>query len=155
MQHRIDTSLIARASRDGGWCLAAMRLHFAMAESGDVGVTRDAGSAPAVREVTVPDDGTGRAHTAALPRHLTSFVGRAAELAEITRMLEVSALVTLTGTGGVGKTRLALRAASGVSDAYPDGVWFVDLAPLAPRADPALVVSVVLATVGAAEAPGQ
>src|SRR5688500_6754719 len=115
-----------------------MRLHFAMAESGDGGASLDAVSTPAVTEVTVPGAGTRGAQATALPRHLTSFVGREGELAEIARLLEVGALVTLTGTGGAGKTRLALRTASGTAGAYPDGVRFVDLAPLAPHADPAL-----------------
>src|SRR5688572_17974858 len=132
-----------------------MRLHFAMAESGDGGASRDALSTADVTEVTVPGTATGRAHTTALPRHLTSFVGREDELAEIARLLEVGALVTLTGTGGVGKTRLALRTASGTAGAYPDGVRFVDLAPLAPHADSALVVSAVLAALGVGESSGQ
>jgi predicted ATPase/class 3 adenylate cyclase/DNA-binding CsgD family transcriptional regulator len=66
-----------------------------------------------------------------LPTHLTSFVGRAADLREIPRILEGHRLVTLTGAGGVGKTRLAVQIASRMASGFGDGVWFVDLAPVA------------------------
>jgi predicted ATPase/DNA-binding CsgD family transcriptional regulator len=62
-----------------------------------------------------------------LPAELTSFVGRRGELAEVRRLLAGSRLVTLTGAGGVGKTRLALRAAAGLRRAFRDGVWLVQL----------------------------
>jgi hypothetical protein len=69
---------------------------------------------------------------AELPRPLTSFVGREREVAALVARLrdEQFRLLTLTGPGGVGKTRLALRAASEASDIYSDGVWFVALAPV-------------------------
>jgi len=73
-----------------------------------------------------------------LPELLTSFVGRERELAEIREQLPTLRLLTLTGAGGIGKTRLAQQAAIEMLDGYRDGVWFVDLAPLA---DPALVPS--------------
>jgi len=66
----------------------------------------------------------------ALPAEMTSFVGRRRELAETRRMLARSRLLTLTGPGGVGKTRLALRMAAEVRRSFPDGVWFVELAAL-------------------------
>ncbi|MBC9824015.1 LuxR C-terminal-related transcriptional regulator [Terrabacter sp. MAHUQ-38] len=66
----------------------------------------------------------------ALPPELTSFVGRRQELGEIRQLLSGSRLVTLTGVGGVGKTRLALRTAATVRRAFPDGVWFIELAAL-------------------------
>ena len=67
---------------------------------------------------------------AALPAELTSFVGRRHQLTEVRRMLASSRLLTLTGVGGVGKTRLALRTATSLRRAFPDGVWFVELAAL-------------------------
>jgi predicted ATPase/class 3 adenylate cyclase len=74
-----------------------------------------------------------------LPMQLTSFVGRERELGRIRELLEHSRLVTLTGPGGTGKTRLALQAASDLLDRFPDGVFFVELTPvsesdLVPRA---------------------
>ena len=65
-----------------------------------------------------------------LPAELTSFVGRRRELSETRRLLAGSRMLTLTGVGGVGKTRLALRMAAEVRRTFPDGVWFVELAAL-------------------------
>lgn len=65
-----------------------------------------------------------------LPKQLTSFVGRSSELEELTGLLATAPLVTLTGPGGSGKTRLAVEWASRVRDRFPDGCWIVDLAPL-------------------------
>lgn len=76
---------------------------------------------------------------------LTSFVGRKRELAEITRLLGESRLVTLTGVGGVGKTRLAVRVADRLRQEFPDGVWLVELAKVS---EPALVPHVVAEALG-------
>lgn len=62
-----------------------------------------------------------------LPFELSSFVGRRSEVAEVKRLLSAFRLVTLTGFGGVGKTRLALRVAADVSRAFTDGVWLIEL----------------------------
>jgi predicted ATPase/DNA-binding CsgD family transcriptional regulator len=66
-----------------------------------------------------------------LPVQLTSFIGREAELADIDRLVEQTRLVTLTGAGGCGKTRLALQVAAGVAERRRDGVWWVELGPVA------------------------
>jgi predicted ATPase/class 3 adenylate cyclase len=87
-----------------------------------------------------------------LPVQLTSFVGREPELAEVERLLAATRLLTLTGTGGTGKTRLALQAAAGELEAFPDGVWVAELAPLA---DPALVPQAAAAAAGLVVQPGR
>lgn len=79
----------------------------------------------------------------ALPAELTSFVGRRRELAETRKLLASSRMLTLTGVGGVGKTRLALRMAAEVRRTFPDGVWFVELAALH---DPQLLPNTVANT---------
>jgi predicted ATPase/DNA-binding XRE family transcriptional regulator len=89
---------------------------------------------------------------AALPVYLTSFVGREREVAEVRRLLATTRLMTLTGAGGVGKTRLALQAATELVGSYRDGVWLVELAPLA---DAALVPQTVATAVGVREQPGR
>lgn len=80
-----------------------------------------------------------------LPAQLTSFVGRRREVAEIRRLLSESRLVTLTGVGGAGKTRLSLRVAGDLRRAFPDGVWFVELAALD---DHALLTQTIASTLG-------
>lgn len=87
-----------------------------------------------------------------LPASLTSFVGREHELTEVRELLRHTRLLTLTGTGGVGKTRLALEAARTVTDEYPDGVWLVELAALT---DPVVVPQAVATVLGVREQPGQ
>ncbi len=87
-----------------------------------------------------------------LPIQLTSFVGREHESAEVKRLLITSRLVTLTGTGGCGKTRLALKVAGDGLAEYSDGVWLVELAPVS---DPALVPQTVAALLGVREEPGR
>lgn len=87
-----------------------------------------------------------------LPRPLTSFIGREKEIAEVGECLATNRLVTITGAGGVGKTRLALRVAETVIDHFPDGAWFVDFAPLS---SPALVVQAVAKGLGLRENPSR
>jgi predicted ATPase/DNA-binding CsgD family transcriptional regulator len=87
-----------------------------------------------------------------LPARLTSFVGRDRELAEVRGVLAEHRLVTLTGFGGVGKTRLALEVASGLLDDYLDGVRLVELAALS---DPALLAQTVAAALELGEQPGR
>src|SRR6516165_11603252 len=80
-----------------------------------------------------------------LPAQLTSFVGREREKAEIKRLLAATRLITLTGAGGAGKSRLAIEAAREMVDPFPDGVWLAELGPLS---DAALVPQVVAAAAG-------
>jgi predicted ATPase/DNA-binding CsgD family transcriptional regulator len=87
-----------------------------------------------------------------LPGQLTSFIGRDPEIAEVQHRIPHTRLLTLSGSGGCGKTRLALRVAADSMGSFPDGVWFVDLAPLA---DPALVPAAVAAALNVAEHPGK
>src|SRR5215212_4293633 len=86
-----------------------------------------------------------------LPVARTNFVGREREMVEVKRMLAMTGLLTLTGTGGCGKTRLALEVGRDLVGSYPDGVWLVELAPLP---DGALVPQAVAATLGVREQPG-
>jgi predicted ATPase/class 3 adenylate cyclase len=86
-----------------------------------------------------------------LPGRLTSFVGRREEMAETVRLLSDNRLVTLTGPGGTGKTRLALEVAAELLPSFSDGAFFVDLAPLA---DPGQVCPAICEAVGVREEPG-
>jgi predicted ATPase/class 3 adenylate cyclase len=83
-----------------------------------------------------------------LPRQLTSFIGRETEIDEVKRLLTAAHLVTITGAGGVGKTRLAIQIASNLLDQYVDGVWLIELAPLS---DPALAPKLVATALGVPE----
>jgi predicted ATPase/DNA-binding SARP family transcriptional activator len=84
-----------------------------------------------------------------LPIPLTSFIGRTREMARVKDMLAQARLVTLTGSGGCGKTRLAIQVASDLVDSFRDGVWWVDFAPLV---DEALVSQTIAKVVGVHEA---
>lgn len=83
-----------------------------------------------------------------LPAQVTSFIGREQEIASIEQLLQKSRLVTLTGTGGVGKTRLAQQVAHRLNGNYPDGIWLVEFAALA---DPDLVPLIVTRAIGLRE----
>jgi predicted ATPase/DNA-binding winged helix-turn-helix (wHTH) protein len=85
-----------------------------------------------------------------LPADLTSFVGRREELLKLPAMLASSRLLSLTGAGGVGKTRLAVRLAQDVVNDFPDGVWLIELAPLAA---PDLLAQTFATVVGVQEGP--
>src|SRR5262249_3029659 len=83
---------------------------------------------------------------------LTSFVGRERQMDEAKQLLATARLLTLTGAGGCGKTRLALQVAADLLEVYPEGIWLVELAPLS---DPSLVPQAVAVVVGVKEDPGQ
>lgn len=87
-----------------------------------------------------------------LPHALTSFIGREKEITEIRKSLTSTRLLTLSGTGGCGKTRLALQVAGTMLDQYPDGVWFVELGALS---DPMLLDQAVAKILGAKEQAGK
>ena len=87
-----------------------------------------------------------------LPVQLTSFIGRTGQLEELGALLRRHRLVTLTGPGGSGKTRLALRAAAELPGSFPDGVWWVELAPVG---SVELVPQAIASTLGVREAAGR
>jgi len=87
-----------------------------------------------------------------LPQQVTSFVGRERELDEVAKLLKSNRLLTLVGPGGIGKTRLSLQVGADALDDYPDGVWFIELAPLA---DPRLVAQAVASVLGVKEEAGR
>ncbi len=86
-----------------------------------------------------------------LPTQLTSFIGREKEMVEIKQSMMTHRLVTLTGVGGTGKTRLALQVAADLLDQFSDGVWFVEFAAIT---DPNLVIQTILTVLGIPEQAG-
>jgi predicted ATPase/DNA-binding SARP family transcriptional activator len=86
-----------------------------------------------------------------LPTRLTSFVGRTPEILEVAALLDEARLVTLTGPGGIGKTRLALEVARQQRSRFPGGTWWIDLAPVT---DPEAVLDQVAGALGLAPMPG-
>lgn len=91
-------------------------------------------------------------HPNNLPQQVTSFIGREREIVELKAWLDRTRALTLTGSGGCGKTRLALEVAADALERFPDGAWFVELAALA---DPDLVAQTVAGEMGLKEEPGR
>ncbi len=87
-----------------------------------------------------------------LPHPISSFVGREREIADVKRLIGASRLVTLTGAGGSGKSRLAIEAAGQILDSFTDGIWFVGFAPLS---DPTLVCPTITWAFKVREEPGR
>lgn len=87
-----------------------------------------------------------------LPIQLTSFIGREREMAELKQLLNQARLLTLTGSGGAGKTRLSLQVAAELLESFENGIWFVELAPLS---DPALVPHTVAYVLKVREEPNR
>jgi len=110
---------------------------------------RDGGSAAAFPSLRAVPDPKLRGN---LPAQVSSFIGRDGELAQVRALVGGFRLVTLTGAGGAGKTRLALRVAAGLADGTRDGVWFADLAPVQ---DPDLVAATVADVLGIRPEPGR
>jgi predicted ATPase/DNA-binding SARP family transcriptional activator/DNA-binding CsgD family transcriptional regulator len=106
-------------------------------------------AAGATSEV-LPAAGAGGRYN--LPLERTSFIGRERETLEVKRLLAMTRLLTLTGVGGSGKTRLALKLASDLAGTYPDGAWLVELAALSERE---LVPQAVAQALGVREQPGR
>jgi len=146
-------SLLENGKRQAPYRSTMALLVRALGLSAHEGVTLEA----AVVRARLPGGGCriqspAQAPRTNLPVQLTSFIGREQERTEVLRLLGGTRLLTLTGTGGVGKTRLALQVAAGLLDHYPQGVWLVELAPLA---DPALVPGAVLGVLGVPEQLGR
>jgi len=106
---------------------------------------------PPLRSLHPPDHSNASDVPNNLPQQLTSFIGREKEIIEIRHLLSETHLLTLTGSGGAGKTRLALQVGTEALQDYPDGVWLVELAPLT---DPALVPQTVASVLGQTEHAG-
>ncbi|HEX6855620.1 MAG TPA: BTAD domain-containing putative transcriptional regulator [Streptosporangiaceae bacterium] len=120
-------------------------------EPGGDGLHGQAAGTPAQAEGAAWPAGVGP-RPPALPAETTSFIGREADLATIEELLGLSRLLTLTGPGGSGKTRLALRAAAQAAGRHPGGVWLVELAQLT---GPELVEPLTATTLGVREQPGR
>ena len=107
-----------------------------------------AGDGQSMPFLTLPDPAAPTAPSNNLPLQLTNFIGRAREQSELIQLLSSARLVTLTGAGGSGKTRLALRVAEDLSAQFANGIWFIDLAPLT---DPAQVTQTAMTVFGVRE----
>jgi non-specific serine/threonine protein kinase len=139
-----DWNISEAAARLG---LARGTLRYRIAKHG---LGPAASTSPRVRDAAPAPRGPESPRTN-LPRQLTSFIGRESEMTRVKAALGASRLVTLTGAGGVGKTRLAVRVAADLLPSFADGAWLVDLAPLS---DPDHVQDAVAAVLGVRTPPG-
>ncbi len=136
-------------------CAVVLRRELAAAPGDETRAAHQAALAQAAEVAAAaalaPAD-AGRAATDNLPQQLTPLIGRGDDVTQVRRLLAGYRLVTLTGPGGVGKTRLALGVAFALRAEFPDGVWWADLGPVA---DEALVAPTIAAALGARERPGR
>jgi DNA-binding SARP family transcriptional activator len=137
---RLRELLFERLGREP--TVATRRLHDEIAAGGVLSIVS---AGPPPEEPTDADK-----HN--LPASSSSFVGREREMLEVRRTLAMTRVLTLTGAGGSGKTRLALEATRDLVGLYPDGVWLVEVAPVS---EGALVPQVVANTLGVRELPGR
>jgi predicted ATPase len=147
-------SALSEASFEAAWAEGRamsfeQAFEYALEEPTPDEVTREEVVSPDQPPVGRPrGDTSGRRHN--LPAARTGFVGRESEMEEVERALSTTRLLTLTGAGGCGKTRLALEVASRLVEEYPDGVWMVSLASLS---EGELVPGAVAAALGLHEQP--
>jgi len=139
---RVIETMLAKSSADRYPSMARFAEALALADATRATPTPPPTGPETEAQKTTPNN---------LPRQRTHFIGRERELAECARLLADTRLLTLTGVGGSGKTRLALRLVERELAGYPDGVWFADLAPLL---EPERVPLEVAKATGVQEAPG-
>jgi non-specific serine/threonine protein kinase len=145
---------LERGARNRPWretiqlLATALRLGLAEQTELEAAARRASPGAPQTIGSRPRDDDSPPQHN--LPAPLTSFVGREREMAELKERLRTTRLLTLTGVGGYGKTRLALRVGVDLLDTFPDGVWLVELAPVG---DPAFLAPTFARALGVAEEP--
>jgi DNA-binding NtrC family response regulator/predicted ATPase len=148
----IGPERIAQVLRDTGWNVsrAAARLGLSRSQLRyRVDKLGLAPASPAEPTARIIDPGAAPVGlSTVLPLPVTSLIGRERELRDIERLLDAHRVVTLLGTGGVGKTRLALTAGAQLRERYPDGVWFVELATVP---DAGLVAQAVASALGLQE----
>jgi predicted ATPase/class 3 adenylate cyclase/DNA-binding CsgD family transcriptional regulator len=154
-----------RALAHGGQVLLSRATHDLVADLLPAGVTLDDAGSHRLRDLARPEHVFQLVHDELpsrfpplrsldavpnnLPAQLTTFIGRECQLRELRELVGERRLVTLVGSGGCGKTRLALQVAADAVDAFPEGAWFVDLASVG---DEQLVAAVLLGAMGAEEA---
>jgi predicted ATPase/DNA-binding SARP family transcriptional activator len=126
--HRQLMLALYRAGRQGEALQVGRDLRTTLSE--ELGIEPTAETRVLEDRILVQDPGLALRPPTNAPAFVSSFVGRTQEMADIRRLLLGTRLVTLVGTGGSGKTRLAREVAHGLLDRFPDGVWWVDLAPL-------------------------
>ena len=129
---------LVEGARDGAGCCAQQMLKAILNQDASL--------------VVAPRHEAGRRKTNNLPLLLTNFVGRGDELEQVKRLLSKHRLITLTGAGGVGKTRLSIQVAHELVNGYRDGTWLVELAP---TNDPAAIPQVVATVLGVREQAGR